>query len=84
MNSIQIKASDVKVGDKIELDCGYGPHEFMKFCLVIHAPYVASQLFPDEKTKDYLSFPVDDGGERFTTIPFSPDHLFNVIQKKKK
>lgn len=69
---------DIVRGDKIKLDMGYGPREYMQFVKVLEAHVKLSQLFPDEKRKDWTGHYCDDGTERFQSITFSPEHEFET------
>lgn len=75
-------AKEIVIGDGIEIDLGYGPRESMQFCYVKNIGQ-HEKLFPDIDKEDWISFYVSSSSENFWTIDFSPDHKFNVIEKRK-
>lgn len=79
------KTTEIICGDKIELDCGYGPREKMEFCQVISIEKMTqdSMLFPDPTRMENLFFYVRDNcGNGFYTLDFPPNYSFDVIPKR--
>ena len=70
---IKIEAQQVKKGDQIELDMGYGAHAFDCYCTVLEATARAG-LFGDAA----VQFVVRYGAHTINTCDFTPTNKMSV------
>lgn len=72
-----MKAADVKVGDKLVLNMGYGPHGLNEVCKVVSVKHTTN-LFKSEVVRFEVTRP---NGEKVDVVDYRPDDTVGTLEE---